>query len=1108
MNVARLRIGARELAVALGEPEPTDEQVAIIEAPVEPVLVVAGAGSGKTATMTDRVVYLVANDLVEPSEVLGLTFTRKAAGELAERVERRLRAWWRLSGRSAGQYRGEAWEDDVPRISTYHAYAGALVRDHGLRAGVDPDAVLIGAAARYQLAAQTVEAWSGDLDVDHSPSAVTGAVCDLAGELAEHMLDPRDAGARMLALAEQIEGKDAVARKREPYREVAEVIAALRARAALMPVVEAFNEAKRQRGLLDHADQVALAARLARDVPQVRAAERRLARIVLLDEYQDTSVAQLAMLRCLFGDGHPVTAVGDPQQGIYGWRGASAGALLDFPEHFRRADGSRARELRLTTSWRNDEAILAAANRVSQPLRVSPPLRARPGAGRGEVLSAFAASPAEEADVVAEVMRRRWRRGEQSAAVLCRKRSSFAEVTRALAQHDVPFQVVGLAGLLATPHVSDVRAALQAAYDPSRGDALMRLLTGPICALGVADLRALRDHAGDLARRGAGVSAQGTASAEDAASAEDSLRGRGSHERTALRDGVESASIVEALDALPAPGARASSGRRLSEEGRSRLVDLGQRLRTIRSLAHLSMPELVVVVEHVLGLDIEVTAAGDAGARANLDQLAQVAAEFTGSDSSVTLGSFLAWMDAADSHERGLESAPVEPDPALVQVLTIHAAKGLEWDVVAVVGMSRGDFPQSSQKGQGPPTDSGWLTSLSALPAELRGDRDHLPMLDVEGAATHADMRDARAQYRLDAGAHVLAEERRLGYVAFTRARSTLLLTGAWWSSRTTPNEPSLFWREVVAAGLATPVTTREAPSFEELDRAPERNPREAVASPLWPAPPGPGVRSIRAAARLVEAAQPVLPEVDHPALSARAQEWAWQAVALLAEHEQQVAERSTPRETQPLDLAHLSASQVVALTADPARFEVELRRPIPREPSTAARRGSQFHAWVEQHYGAAALLDVDELDGGVFDGLGEESLEVDDAALRRAFLASPWADVSPLEIEVDIETVVAGVPIRCRVDAVFAGPGGKDGPDVQIVDWKTGAPARGVQAVAARQTQLSLYRLAWSRLRSVPLERVAASFHFVGTSQTLDAPMLTEPEISAAVARSLAGVG
>ena len=144
------RFSAVEISRLLRQPhQPTAEQQAIIEAPLEPVIVVAGAGSGKTETMAARVVYLVANGLVEPDQVLGLTFTRKAAGELRERVTVRLRHLDRVLPGTAAQ---GVLDLVRPTIATYNSYAAALVGDHVLRIGIEPGARVLGEAAQWQLA--------------------------------------------------------------------------------------------------------------------------------------------------------------------------------------------------------------------------------------------------------------------------------------------------------------------------------------------------------------------------------------------------------------------------------------------------------------------------------------------------------------------------------------------------------------------------------------------------------------------------------------------------------------------------------------------------------------------------------------------------------------------------------------------------------------------------------------------------------------------------------------------------------------------------------------------------------------------------------------------
>ena len=187
-------IGAVELAAAFGRPAPTPEQAAVIEGPLGPGLVVAGAGSGKTETMAARVVYLVANGLVRPDQILGLTFTRKAAGQLADRIRGRLRA---LAGSGRlGPEVADAMAGAEPEVSTYHAFGGRLIKEYGPLVGVEPSARVLTATASWQLARRVVGRWDGDLDTDLSPDQVTEKLLAIAGALADHLTDHRGAAGR------------------------------------------------------------------------------------------------------------------------------------------------------------------------------------------------------------------------------------------------------------------------------------------------------------------------------------------------------------------------------------------------------------------------------------------------------------------------------------------------------------------------------------------------------------------------------------------------------------------------------------------------------------------------------------------------------------------------------------------------------------------------------------------------------------------------------------------------------------------------------------------------------------------------------------------------
>ncbi len=301
-------------------------------------------------------------------------------------------------------------------------------------------------------------------------------------------------------------------------------------------MVGRYSAAKRSRGALDFGDLVALAARVAREVPLAAQMERQRYKVVLLDEFQDTSHAQLVLFSRLFGGGHAVTAVGDPNQSIYGFRGASAGQLFHFVREFpvlqRGATGeesySPAPTSYLTTAWRNGRSILAAANVMSEalgkaaarrepagaagaPAAKVPPLQPSPHASDGRVVLGRFGTDVEEASAIAEdVLKYRVTDFERTAdgtpvppalAVLCRRRAQMETIRRQFEARGIAYEIVGLGGLLDTPEIVDLVATLRVLADPGRSDSLMRLLAGARWRIGTADLMAFRDWSSQLARR-------------------------------------------------------------------------------------------------------------------------------------------------------------------------------------------------------------------------------------------------------------------------------------------------------------------------------------------------------------------------------------------------------------------------------------------------------------------------------------------------------------------------------------------------------------------------------------------------------------------------------
>ncbi|MGN7141219.1 UvrD-helicase domain-containing protein [Streptomyces pseudogriseolus] len=1104
----------------------TPEQTACITAPPAPQVIVAGAGSGKTTVMAARVVWLVGTGQVAPEQVLGLTFTNKAAGELAERV--------RAALVKAGVTDPDPLDPDDPPgepvISTYHAFAGRLLTDHGLRIGLEPTSRLLADATRYQLAARVLREAPGLYPaLTRSFPDLVGDLLALDAELSEHLVRPEDLRAHDAGLLRALENAKL---SNADLRKVPEAAAARR---ELAELVLRYRAAKRERDLLDFGDQIALSARLA-TLPEVGRLLRDEFRVVLLDEYQDTSVAQRVLLAGLFGGGtgHPVTAVGDPCQAIYGWRGASVANLDDFPEHFPHADGRPATRQSLSENRRSGGRLLDLANGLAEPLRALhagvEALRPAPGAERdGVVRCALLRTHAEEIDWLADSVAHLVNTGKAPGeiAVLCRTATDFADIQAALVARDVPVEVVGLSGLLHLPEIADLVAVCEVLQDPGANASLVRLLTGPRWRIGPRDLALLGRRARRLVTHAR-------------------VDGDDDPDRRLAEavEGVDPAEVISLADALdtflesPLEGGGDDDGLPFSPDARVRFARLAAELRDLRrSLADPLMDVLHRVLA-VTGLEVELSASPHALAarrRETLSNFLDVAASFAAGDNEATLLAFLGFLRTAAQYEKGLDNA-LPGGENTVKVLTAHKSKGLEWDVVAVPGLVTGAFP--SDRGR-----EKWTAQGKVLPHALRGDADTLPDVpswDSRGLkAFHEAMKD-----------HQHTEELRLGYVTFTRPRSLLLGSGHWWGpSQKKPRGPSEFLfalHDHCAAGYGEieawadePAEDEENPALRQagdvqawplpLDDAALARRRAAAATvlahldriaadpygtaavhdpdvhddPDWPPPPdddepypediAPTDWDALPAERPVVPHQatapdePARPRPDRP-VPAEARltpeeartvaSWDRDLDALTGEL---LRARDTVTEV-PLP-ASLTASQLLRLAADPDGFARELARPMPRPPQPAARRGTRFHAWVEARFEELTLplLDPDELPGGDAEIADEQDLE----SLKEAFERTEYAQRTPFRVEAPFQLSIAGRVVRGRIDAVYRHEDAEDGEDgdavtYEIVDWKTG------RGRTADPLQLAVYRLAWAEQQGVPLESVTAAFLYVRTGEVV----------------------
>ena len=1019
----------------------SDEQLAAITAPLEPAVIVAGAGTGKTTVMAARVVWLVASGLVRPDEVLGLTFTRKAAAELGQRIRRALITAGVLltADIDAG---GE------PLVLTYDAFAGRLVGEHGLRAGLEDDPVMITGASRFRLGSRVVTATAAP--VTHlsrlRPDTVTERLLSLDAEMQAHLVDPTELADQSEAAALELANAP-LNRLRKPYASVKQATQALAERLELGQLGVEYQDLKRRLGYVEFADQMAAAARLARAVPDVGATLRGQFRVVLLDEYQDTSAAQAEVLASVFsgpevvsGLGHPVTAVGDPYQAIYGWRGAAASNILGFPAAFRTGDRLPARQYALTVNRRSGPLILAAANQLARPLAADPllasdgvdhHLRAPDGTSPGTIRAASFETWREEVDFIADGVVAAREEGRiaswAEAAVLVRRNAHIGALYSGLLQRGVPVEIVGLGGLLTVPEVADVVSTLRLLADVTADADTVRLLTGPRWRVG----------SGDLALLGRRVRQLGPPP---------SLREQRATLAQDLDDALahtESALYASLLEAAVSPGDLPYSA-----EARQRLAAFVSEYEGLARHAAEPVEDLVRRCIATLGLATELAVSREA----TTDQLAafaQAVAAYVRVDGDASLAGLLSYLDAERDHGTGLEQdVPSAGDS--VKLLTVHRAKGLEWDAVWLPALTVGVFPSDR-------VTTNWLKNAAVLPSELRGDAGAIPQVPELTDA-------AAAQYAADLTTEARRAEDRLAYVAATRARQLLTVsTHTWEPELVRPRGPSDYFRAVAEHADVVHL----APPIGDV------NPIVTQAVSLaWPAAlDADGVRRRQTAAALVRKADGSDADLDANEAATVA---AWDD--LLDHLAAEAASELPPVVPEYLPVTVLDGVR----RSDPALLE-QWRRPMPRLRGAAARTGERFHAWVEGRFVQDRLLgEPDEVDAAL-------------ASLQAAFEAGLFASREPLSTEVAFSLSLAGRLIRGRIDAVFA-----EGEGYLVIDWKTGTSGSYVAL------QLAAYRVAWAELVGVPVDKVRAAFFEVATGTLVEPPTLPD---RAGLERLMAGL-
>jgi DNA helicase-2/ATP-dependent DNA helicase PcrA len=770
-------------------------------------------------------------------------------------------------------------------------------------------------------------------------------------------------------------------------------------------------------------------------------------------------LSQKVLLQQLFGNGHPVMAVGDPCQAIYGWRGAEITNMENFKDDFPReiaGNWESAQVYKLTANRRSGKNILTAANSLSNKLREIHPeivelVPADDAKPAGEIQTALLPTFTDEVEWVAEqVAQIKPVKSWNEVAVLLREKKNAQYYVNALEAKGIPVQVVDPGALVNLPEVREVVSYLEAIYDPTANTALARILLSPRWQIGSRDLAILGRHASELVRVDVTPEMPIDVQLDHIVSAVDKSQ------RVSLLDALE---LVGEDESLP-----------YSPEARVRLVELASQLRMLRKFCNESAIDLISRIIRVTGIGIEAMVINSPEGSTHFDRLAaliDLAGNFRNLEGDSSVGAFLEYLRTGQRFNSLVEADVTLSDNAVI-VMSIHKSKGLEFPIVVVPDLTAGVFPST-------PKDRHWPKNAFRIPPDALGAPIN-PLLPEFPAPAGPRGVDFKA-FTTAAGELATIDERRLAYVAITRAEQKVIASGSWWGpTQSKLRGPSAFLIDL-HKGATRPDVWTDTPDPDAT------NPLLADVQYLtWPVQVDSTKRMvIQQEAELVKSAAIKLH--DQSGLSeqeiALVESWQQDIDALVLQASQYESVERLVRLP-----ASLSASQLIALNSDEKVFLKSLVRPMPRQPSSAADRGTTFHSWVETFYGRRTLIDAESLAGAMDDEIySDEQLQ----ALKSAFESGPFVDRTPVSLEMPFALVLGGRTLRGRMDALFKGT--LDDPNASdqwlVVDWKTG------KSGSANDLQLSVYRQAAALTLGVNPDQIQAVFYYVADQDVRPAETL-----------------
>ena len=612
----------------------TDEQIAAVIHGEGPLLIVAGAGTGKTTVVTRRIANLITARLARPEHILALTFTDRAAAEMEERVDRLVPYGFT-----------QAW------ISTFHAFGDRVLREHAVHLGISPNYRILTQAEQIIFIRERLF----DLPLEYfrplgDPARHIGALVSLFSRAKDEDVTPDEYAAYAERLAAAASPGDAV--QAEHVRQQRELAAAYAAYQGLLA----------REGRLDFGDLITLTLKLLREHPTVLEHYRDQFQYVLVDEFQDTNYAQFELVKLLAGSRRCLTVVADDDQAIYRWRGASYSNITHFSDTYRDA-----RTVVLTHNYRSTQLILDSAYRLirhNDPDRlevrhnIDKRLRAVAGAGvlpRHLHFDAHTSEADGVADRIAQqVAAARWRYGD--VAILVRANRDAEPFLRALNMRGIPFTFSGTRGLYDREEIRLVTAALRCLANPHDSLSLYLLSTAPFYDVPAQDLAACMAYAHRKNRALSHVyhNLQAIEGIEVSPEAAAAIR-----------------KLVEDLDAMTQTACRHATGRVLYDYFVTRLGYVGQ-------LAASGRPE-------------------DEQKVANIAKFFDIVARYGEIAVVDRVPGFVQYLDLLLEAGDDPPAAEFDTDADAVRVLTIHKAKGLEFSVVFMVGLVSDRFPSRAR---------------------------------------------------------------------------------------------------------------------------------------------------------------------------------------------------------------------------------------------------------------------------------------------------------------------------------------------------------------------------------------------------------------------------